>query len=60
MKTTATLAQVGFIAVAALGVYAFVGAAQRDMRRASCSALCRLGRRTPAPTAGRPTSSYPT
>ena len=42
MKTPAVLAQVGFIAVAALGVYAFVGAAQHDMRRASCSALCRL------------------
>lgn len=37
------LAQVGFIVVAAVGVYAFVGAAQRDMRRASCAALCRLG-----------------
>ncbi len=43
MKTSATLAQIGFIAVAAVGVYAFVGAAQHDMRRASCSALCKLG-----------------
>ena len=36
------LAQVGFIAVAALGVYLFVGAAQHDMHRASCTALCKL------------------
>ncbi len=43
MKTPAALAQIGFIAVAAVGVYAFVGAAQRDMRRASCTALCKLG-----------------
>jgi peroxiredoxin len=42
MKTAAAFAQVGFIAVAAVGVYAFVGAAQRDMRRASCTALCKL------------------
>jgi peroxiredoxin len=42
VNTPAVLAQVGFIAVAALGVYAFVGAAQRDMHRASCSALCKL------------------
>ncbi len=43
VKTPPVIAQVGFIAVAALGVYAFVGAAQRDTRRAGCSALCRLG-----------------
>jgi peroxiredoxin len=43
VKTQAALAQVGFIVVAAVGVYAFVGAAQRDMRRASCTALCKLG-----------------
>jgi peroxiredoxin len=43
VNTTAALAQVGFIAVAAVGVYAFVGAAQRDMRRADCTALCKLG-----------------
>lgn len=42
MKTPAVLAQVGFIAVAALGVYAFVGAARQDMRREGCSALCKL------------------
>jgi peroxiredoxin len=42
VKTAATVAQLGFIAVAALGVYAFVGAAQRDMRRSSCSAVCRM------------------
>jgi peroxiredoxin len=36
------IAQVGFIAAAALAVYAFVGAAQRDMRRSSCTALCKL------------------
>ncbi len=42
MKTVAVLAQMGFIGVAALGVYAFVGAAQRDMKRAGCSALCKL------------------
>jgi peroxiredoxin len=42
VKVAAALAQVGFIAVAAVGVYAFVGAAQRDMRRSSCTALCRL------------------
>jgi peroxiredoxin len=37
------LAQVGFIVVAAVSVYAFVGAAQRDRRRGSCVALCQLG-----------------
>jgi peroxiredoxin len=43
MKGSAVAAQLGFIALAAAGVYAFVGAAQRDMRRTGCSALCRLG-----------------
>jgi peroxiredoxin len=43
VKPSATVAQIGFIVVAAVGVYAFVGAAQHDMRRASCSALCKLG-----------------
>jgi peroxiredoxin len=42
VKPSAALAQVAFIAVAAVGVYAFVGAAQHDMRRASCTALCKL------------------
>jgi peroxiredoxin len=42
VKALAAAAQIGFIGVAALGVYAFVGAAQRDMKRASCSALCKL------------------
>jgi peroxiredoxin len=42
VKTAAMLAQVGFIGAAALGVYAFVGAAQHDMRRASCTALCKM------------------
>ncbi len=43
MNTAAAIAQVAFIGVAALGVYSFVGAAQRDTRRAGCAALCRLG-----------------
>jgi peroxiredoxin len=43
VNTPAVIAQVGFIAVAAVGVYAFVGAAQRDMRRSNCTALCKLG-----------------
>jgi peroxiredoxin len=43
VKISAVVAQVAFIAVAAAGVYAFVGAAQRDMRRTGCTALCRLG-----------------
>ena len=43
MNTPAVIAQVAFIGVAALGVYTFVGAAQRDTRRAGCTALCRLG-----------------
>jgi thiol-disulfide isomerase/thioredoxin len=42
VKTTAAIAQIGFIAVAAVSVYTFVGAAQKDMRRASCNALCKL------------------
>ncbi len=36
------VAQIAFIGVAAAGVYSFVGAAQRDMKRASCTALCKL------------------
>jgi thiol-disulfide isomerase/thioredoxin len=36
------LAQLGFIAVAAIAVYCFVAAAQRDLRRQSCNALCKL------------------
>jgi len=43
VKTPAVVAQIAFIAVAAVGVYAFVGAAQRDMRRTGCTALCKLG-----------------
>lgn len=43
MKNQATLAQLVFIAIAALAVYSFVGAAQRDMKRTSCTALCKLG-----------------
>jgi peroxiredoxin len=43
VNTPATIAQVAFIGVAALAVYSFVGAAQRDTHRAGCSALCRLG-----------------
>jgi peroxiredoxin len=39
---TATLAQLGFIAVAAISVYGFMRAAQSDQRRASCTALCSL------------------
>jgi peroxiredoxin len=42
VKSLAALAQVGFIGVAALGVYAFVGAAQRDMKRTNCTALCKF------------------
>jgi peroxiredoxin len=37
-----TIAQIVFILVAALAVYGFVSAAQRDQRRTSCSALCAL------------------
>lgn len=35
-------AQLGFIGLAATAVYGFVAAAQRDQRRAGCSALCAL------------------
>ncbi|MFT3773908.1 MAG: TlpA disulfide reductase family protein [Minicystis sp.] len=42
MKNQATLAQLVFIAIAAIAVYSFVGAAQRDMKRTSCTALCKL------------------
>lgn len=42
MSTQATLVQLGFIAVAAVAVYTFVGAAQQDMRRTSCSAMCKM------------------
>jgi peroxiredoxin len=35
-----TIAQIAFIVGAALSVYIFVGAAQSDYRRASCTALC--------------------
>ncbi len=43
MKPEATVAQLLFIAAAAVGVYSFVSAAQKDARRSSCSALCKLG-----------------
>jgi peroxiredoxin len=42
VKPEALVAQIVFIGVAAVGVYSFVGAAQRDMKRASCTALCKL------------------
>ena len=42
MSIQANAAQLGFIAVAAVAVYTFVGAAQQDMRRTSCSALCKM------------------
>jgi peroxiredoxin len=35
-----SVAQIAFIVLAALAVYGFVSAAQRDQRRTSCSALC--------------------
>jgi peroxiredoxin len=38
----ATLAQSGFILIAATAVYGFVHAAQNDQRRTSCSAVCAL------------------
>jgi peroxiredoxin len=41
-KTTAIVAQLGFIAAAALSVFAFVNAAKNDQRRAACNALCKL------------------
>jgi peroxiredoxin len=37
-----TLAQLGFIALAASTVYGFVHAAQKDQRRSTCTALCAL------------------
>ncbi len=43
MKPPAIVAQLLFIAAAAIGVYSFVSAAQRDARRTSCTALCKLG-----------------
>lgn len=42
MSNQATVVQLGFIAVAAVAVYTFVGAAQQDQRRTSCSAMCKL------------------
>lgn len=38
----ATLAQIGFIGLAAVAVYSFVGAARNDQRYASCTALCAI------------------
>ena len=35
-----SVAQIAFILFAALAVYGFVGAAQRDQRRTTCTALC--------------------
>jgi peroxiredoxin len=40
---TATLAQLGFIALSAIAVFGFVHAAQNDQRRSTCTALCALG-----------------
>lgn len=42
MKNQATLAQLIFIAIAAVAVYSFVGAAQHDMKRGACTALCKM------------------
>jgi peroxiredoxin len=42
VKPAALVAQLAFIAVAAVGVYSFVSASQRDLKRASCTALCKL------------------
>src|SRR3954462_11882352 len=39
MKTS-TIAQIAFILVAAVAVFAFVRAAQNDQRHGSCTALC--------------------
>lgn len=36
------LAQIGFIALAAVAVHGFVRASERDVRRARCTALCAL------------------
>jgi peroxiredoxin len=41
MKTSA-IAQLAFIVVSAVAVYAFVSAAQADQRRAACTALCAM------------------
>jgi peroxiredoxin len=38
-----SIAQIAFIIFAALAVYGFVGAAQKDQRRTTCSALCAFG-----------------
>jgi peroxiredoxin len=38
-----SVAQIAFIVFAALAVYGFVGAAQKDQRRTTCSALCAFG-----------------
>lgn len=40
--STSMLAQLGFIAVAAIAVYGFMRAAQNDQRRSTCTALCSL------------------
>lgn len=42
MKNQANIVQIAFILIAAFAVYSFVGAAQRDMKRTSCSALCKM------------------
>ena len=39
---TATLAQVSFIALAAVAVYSFVGAVRNDERRTACTSLCAI------------------
>jgi thiol-disulfide isomerase/thioredoxin len=41
-KSTKLLAQLLFIVAAAFAVYGFIRAAQSDVRRASCTALCAL------------------
>lgn len=42
VKNQATLVQLVFILLAAVAVYTFVGSAQQDMKRTSCSALCKM------------------
>lgn len=42
MKISAVIAQVGFIAVAAIAMYLFVASAQNDLRRSACMPLCKL------------------
>jgi len=42
VKNQATFVQLVFIVVAAVAVYVFVGAAQHDMKRAGCNALCKM------------------